>query len=181
RYAHERGSEDVRRMRLAPRAGEHIDRSRPLTFSFGDESVEAFAGDTIGSALFASGRRIFSRSFKYHRPRGLLCCAGRCPNCLMNVDGAPNVRTCVTLARAGMQVGAQNAWPSLETDALAFLGRLETVLPVGFYYKTLMEPRALWPVYEQVLRHVGGLGVVERGSRPEGHHHEYRHTDVAVV
>src|SRR5256885_15768684 len=121
----------------------HGPSRRAITFEFEGQSIPAFEGDSVAAALFAAGRRIFTRSFKYHRPRGLLCCAGRCPNCMMNVDGAPNVRTCVTPARAGMQVRAQNAWPSLETDALAFLGRLETVLPVGFYYKTLMEPRAL--------------------------------------
>src|SRR5256885_12292576 len=130
-------------VRLRSQPGEGIDRSRPIRFTYAGEELSGFSGDTVGSALYAAGRRVFSRSFKYHRPRGLLCCSGRCPNCMMNVDGAPNVRTCVTPARAGMQVRAQNAWPSLETDALAFLGRLETVLPVGFYYKTLMEPRAL--------------------------------------
>jgi sarcosine oxidase, subunit alpha len=159
----------------------HGGARREIAFRFNGQAVPAYEGDTVAAALFTAGRRVFTRSFKYHRPRGLLCCAGRCPNCLMNVDGTPNVRTCVTPVRAGMEVRHQNAWPTLEADALAFLGRLESVLPVGFYYKTFMEPRALWPVYEQVLRHVGGLGVVERGSRPAGYHHEYRHTEVAVV
>src|SRR5438093_995705 len=118
----------------------HGEGRRAITFFYEGRPIPAFQGDSVAAALFAAGRRIFSRSFKYHRPRGLLCCAGRCPNCLMNVDGTPNVRTCVTPARAGMRVRPQNAWPSLETDALAFLGRLESVLPVGFYYKTFMEP-----------------------------------------
>ena len=68
-------------MRLQPRPGERIDRSQPVSFTFEGKIVEGLAGDTIGSALFASGQRIFSRSFKYHRRRGLLCCSGHCPNC----------------------------------------------------------------------------------------------------
>src|SRR5207248_247643 len=163
RYAHERGSEDVRRMRLAPRAGEHIDRSRPLTFSFGDESVEAFAGDTIGSALFASGRRIFSRSFKYHRPRGLLCCSGACPNCLMEVNGVPNVRVCVEPVRAGTSVRAQNVLGSLDRDLLAVVDKVgRPFTPVGFYYRTMIRPRRAWPLYERARRIVVATGTIEQ-------------------
>ena len=85
-----------------------------ILFEFCGKPVAGCAGDTVASALYRSGQRIFSRSFKYHRPRGLLCVAGRCPNCLMNVDGTPNVRACVTPARAGMRVEHQNAYPSLD-------------------------------------------------------------------
>src|SRR5229473_3247811 len=90
------------------------DARRAITFSFEGRRIAACEGDSVAAALFASGVRIFTRSFKYHRPRGLLCCAGRCPNCLMNVDGAPNVRACVTPVREGMRVQHQNAWPSLQ-------------------------------------------------------------------
>ena len=78
-------------MRLRSQVGERIDRSHPIQFTYAGKEVTGFAGDTIGSALFAAGRRVFSRSFKYHRPRGLLCCSGNCPNCLMTVDGVPSV------------------------------------------------------------------------------------------
>ncbi|HVF11034.1 MAG TPA: (2Fe-2S)-binding protein, partial [Abditibacteriaceae bacterium] len=104
---------------------------RPITFDFDGTPVEAYEGDSVAAALFANGRRIFSRSFKYHRPRGLLCCAGRCPACLMNVDGTPNVRSCTTPARDGMEVKHQNAWPSLEVDALSVSGRMDKLMPVG--------------------------------------------------
>lgn len=154
---------------------------REVRFRFEGRQITAFEGDSVAAALYAAGVRIFTRSFKYHRPRGLLCCAGRCPNCMMNVDGAPNVRTCVTSVREGMQVRHQNAWPGLERDALSAIGSMERLLPVGFYYKTFIRPRSLWPLYERVLRKFGGLGVVQRGSRPAGYHHEYRSTDVAVV
>ena len=132
---------------------------RPITFWFEGRPIAAYEGDSVAAALYASGVRIFSRSFKYHRPRGLLCCAGRCPNCLMNVDGSPNVRACVTPVREGMRVRHQNAWPSLERDALSALGLVERLLPVGFYYKTFLHPRALWPVYERVLKHAAGLQI----------------------
>ena len=82
-------------------AAERIDRSRELIFTFRGKPVRAYEGDTIGSALFAAGQRVFSRSFKYHRPRGLMCVSGSCANCMMQVDGAPNVRVCAEPARAG--------------------------------------------------------------------------------
>lgn len=82
-----------------------------LNFEFNGRRMSAFEGDTIASALYASGVRIFSRSFKYHRPRGLLCVSGRCPNCLMSVDGVPNVKACTERVRAGMKVKSQNCWP----------------------------------------------------------------------
>jgi len=156
---------------------------RRVTFDFEGRAVEAYEGETVGAALHATGRHILSRSFKYHRPRGLLCVAGRCPNCLMNVDGQPNVRACVTPVREGMRVRHQNAWPSLEADALAVMNKLDPLLPVGFYYKTFIRPRALWPVYEKVLRRVAGLGVVD--FRAADGHGEYEvlhlHADVLVV
>ncbi len=90
-----------RLMRLPPQPGERIDRSRELAFTFRGKPVRAYAGDTIGSALFAAGQRVFSRSFKYHRPRGLLCVSGSCANCMMKVDGVPNVRVCAEPVRDG--------------------------------------------------------------------------------
>ena len=90
--------------RLAPNPRELIDRERTVRFTFDGKQVEAFAGDTIGSAIAASGRRVLSRSFKYHRPRGLFCCAGQCPNCLVEVDGWPGVRACTEPAREGIKV-----------------------------------------------------------------------------
>jgi sarcosine oxidase, subunit alpha len=95
-------------MRLPPQPAELIDRSSRVIFTFDGLAVGGFPGDTIGSALYASGRRVFSRSFKYHRPRGLLCCSGHCPNCLMTVDSVPNVRVCVEPIRADAVVEPQN-------------------------------------------------------------------------
>jgi sarcosine oxidase subunit alpha len=170
--------------RLPPQPGERIVRGRTLTFSFDGKPVTALEGDTIGSALHAAGRRTFSRSFKYHRPRGLLCCAGQCPNCLVAVDGAPGVRGCTEPAREGMRVEHLNAWPSLDLDAM----RATDVAggpftPPGFYYKTFIRPRRLWPLYEKVLRAAAGLGRLPARQPEREWHTEYRrrHADVLVV
>jgi sarcosine oxidase, subunit alpha len=170
--------------RLAQRPGERIQRHKLIRFTFDGKKVQAYEGDTIGSALYAAGRRTFSRSFKYHRPRGLMCCAGQCPNCIVSVDGAPGARACTEQVREGMQVQHVNAFPSLEFDAMQATdlagGKLT---PPGFYYKTFIRPRKLWPVYEKVLRHAAGLGRLRKQQREREWRTEYRrrHADVLVV
>jgi sarcosine oxidase subunit alpha len=168
-------------MRLPAQPGELIDRSVELQFSFGGEPVRAFGGDTIGSALFAAGQRVFSRSFKYHRRRGLYCCSGNCPNCLMTVDGVPNVRVCVEPAREGARVEAQNVVGSLERDLLAVTDKLGgPFTPVGFYYRTMIRPRRAWPLYEKLLRRAAGLGRVG-GEIHRRYDTEHRRARVLVV
>jgi sarcosine oxidase subunit alpha len=169
--------------RLAPREGERIDRSQPASFTFEGRVVEGFAGDTFGSALYASGQRIFSRSFKYHRRRGLLCCSGHCANCQMTVDGIPNVRVCTTPIRQGAVVKPQNVVGSLRRDLMAVTDKLGgPFTPPGFYYKTFIRPRKLWPLYEKVLRNAAGLGKLDKhGEREERVDVEYRHVDTIVI
>ena len=169
-------------LRLEARPSELIDRTKEIVFQFDGRTVRAHQGDTVASALYASGTTIFSRGFKYHRPRGLLCAAGRCPNCLIDVDGVPNVRACTQLAQQDMQVRHQNAWPSLDRDFLSLLDRLQWLMPVGFYYKALHRPKFLWRLAQRVIRRVGGLGTVKTGAISQAHyHHRYQHADVAVV
>jgi sarcosine oxidase subunit alpha len=170
-------------VRLAPRPGERIDRSTRLSFTFEGRPVEAFAGDTVGSALFAGGRRVFSRSFKYHRKRGLLCCTGSCPNCLMEVDGVPNVRVCTEPAREGAEVRAQNVLGSLDRDLLSVVDRFGgPFTPVGFYYRTMIRPRWAWPYYERILRNVAGLGRLDKHAlRARRFDVEHRRADVLVI
>ena len=128
-------------MRLAARADELIDRSRPLTFTYDGRRVDAFSGDSVGSALYADGVRVFSRSFKYHRPRGLLCCSGGCAGCLMEVDGVPNVRTCIHPVAGGEVVRPQGA---LARDPMVLVDRVGgPFTPVGFYYRMLGRVRRL--------------------------------------
>jgi len=170
--------------RLAPRAGERIDRTQTVSFTFDGRRVEAYAGDTIGSALFAAGQRTFSRSFKYHRRRGLLCCAGQCPNCLVAVDGAPGARACVEPVRDGIKVEHLNALPSLELDAMRATDLVGgPFTPPGFYYKTFIRPRRLWPLYEKILRNAAGLGKLRHEQPEREWRTEYRrrHADVLVV
>ena len=170
--------------RLTQREGERIDRDKEIRFSFDGKEVSALEGDTIGSALFASGRRTFSRSFKYHRPRGLMCCAGQCPNCLVQVDDAPGIRACTEPVREGMNVVHMNASPSLDFDVMRATDKVGgPFTPPGFYYKTFIRPRRLWPLYEKVLRGAAGLGRL-RKSQPEREwrtDYRRRHADVLVV
>ena len=104
-------------MRLGPRPGEVIDRSREFTFTWDGEEYPAYEGDTIVSALAAAGVRVFSRSFKYHRPRGLLTASFLDPGCMVQVDDEPNVRGSHRRVAPGMVVSPQNVWPSLRHDA----------------------------------------------------------------
>jgi sarcosine oxidase subunit alpha len=170
-------------VRLPPQPGERIDRGRPVGFFFHRARVTGFEGDSIASALFGEGQRIFSRSFKYHRPRGLLCCRGTCPNCMVRVDGVPNVRSCVTPLREGQRVEAQNVWGSLDFDFLSVTDKVGgPFTPVGFYYRTMIRPRRAWPLYEKFLRSVAGLGKVdEHRGRTQRYDVEHRRAEVLVI
>jgi sarcosine oxidase, subunit alpha len=152
-----------------------------FAFQFDGETIEARSGDTVASALYRAGRRIFTRSFKYHRPRGLLCLAGKCPNCMINVDGTPNVRACITPARAGMQVRHQNAYPSLDHDWLSVVQRFDRFMPVGWYYKAMTHEWS-WHAAEPYIRKVAGLGVApEPGEGSTTYEHAWMHADTAVI
>lgn len=168
--------------RLEPQSGEAIDRSVPVEFEFDGGRVRGFQGDTVASALYAQGTRVFSRSFKYHRPRGLLCCSGNCPNCLVTVGDEPNVRACTRPVEPGLQVRSQNAWPSLGFDLLSLLDKLHWLMPVGFYYKALHRPKALWLLARRLIRRVGGLGSIDINATHETEYSSRNlHADIAVV
>ncbi len=168
--------------RLAAPAGQELRREESIEFQFDGRRRAGMGGDTIASALTANGVEVLSRSFKYHRPRGVMCATGRCPNCLVEVDGEPNVRACVTPISPGMQVRSQNAWPSLRRDLLSLTDRFDRFFPVGFYYKTFIRPRVFWPLYEAVLRRIAGLGRVDIKARPDLHPRKrHLHADVVVI
>jgi sarcosine oxidase, subunit alpha len=170
-------------MRLPPQPDERIDRTQEVVFTFRGKPIRAFPGDTFGSALFADGQRVFSRSFKYHRPRGLLCCSGSCPNCMMTVDGTPNVRVCAEPVRQGAHLTPQNVLGSLEHDLLAVTDKIGgPFTPVGFYYRTMIRPRRAWPLYEKFLRNVAGLGRIDpHAERSDRYDTEHRHAEVLVI
>jgi sarcosine oxidase, subunit alpha len=168
-------------MRLPAQPGEVINRAEPVEFTWNGRGFRGYAGDTIVSALAAGGERVFSRSLKYHRPRGLLTASFHDPGCMVQVGDEPNVRGAHRLAADGMVVTSQNTWPSLRLDAKGvnrFAGRF---LTAGFYYKTFMRPRFLWPAYESVLRRFINAGTVSPDTphaRPENHH---AHPDVLIA
>jgi sarcosine oxidase subunit alpha len=170
-------------MRLPPQPDERIDRTEEVVFTFRGKPVSAFRGDTFGSALFANGQRVFSRSFKYHRPRGLLCCSGSCPNCMMTVDGTPNVRVCAEPVRQGANLTPQNVLGSLEHDLLAVTDKIGgPFTPVGFYYRTMIRPRRAWPLYEKFLRNAAGLGRIDpHAVRSDRYDTEHRRAEVLVI
>src|SRR4029079_10685867 len=114
--------------------------------------------------------------------RGLLCCSGHCPNCMMAVDGAPNVRVCAEPLREGVRVRAQNVRGSLDHDLMGVVDRFGgPFTPVGFYYRTMIRPRRAWPVYERMLRRVAGLGRVPTGSVRRRYDTEHLRVDVLVI
>jgi sarcosine oxidase subunit alpha len=173
---------DLGSHRLAAQPGEVIDRSNLFGFRWERRAYTAAAGDTIVSALSAHGVRVFSRSFKYHRPRGVLTAGFLDPGCMVQVDDEPNVRGAHRRVRPGMRVDAQNVWPSLAFDVKAANGLIGGFLTPGFYYKTFMKPQALWPSYEKVLsRFASGGRVAPLESRPGHYDKRFAHPDVVVA
>ncbi|HEV7685873.1 MAG TPA: 2Fe-2S iron-sulfur cluster-binding protein, partial [Acidimicrobiia bacterium] len=168
-------------LRLGPRPGEVIDRSAPLSFTWNGRRYDGFAGDTIVSALAASGERVFSRSLKYHRARGVLTASFHDPGCLMQVDDEPNVRGAHRRVEAGMRVSAQNAWPSLRFDVKAANQLVGRFLGPGFYYKTFIAPERLWPAYESVLKRFAAGGRAAAEPNRDYYDKRYAHVDVLVA
>ncbi|MQA83183.1 MAG: FAD-dependent oxidoreductase [Streptosporangiales bacterium] len=168
-------------MRLGPQPGEVLDRTRPFTFTWNGREVPAYQGDTIASALAAAGVRVFSRSLKYHRPRGLLTASFHDPGCIVQVDDEPNVRGAHRLARPGMRVRSQNTWPSLNFDVKAINQLAGRFLSAGFYYKTFIRPRWLWPTYERVLRRFANGGEVPPEAAGDYYDKRYAHPEVLVA
>jgi sarcosine oxidase subunit alpha len=167
--------------RLGPRPGEVIDRRTALSFTWNGRPHRALAGDTIVSALAAAGEDVFSRSLKYHRPRGVLTAGFHDPGCLVQVGDEPNVRGAHRRVEAGMRVSAQNAWPSLRFDVKALNQALGRFLPPGFYYKTFIRPARLWPAYEAVLKRFAAGGRVGTEPPAEAYDQRYAHVDVLVA
>jgi sarcosine oxidase subunit alpha len=168
-------------VRLGPQPGEEIDQEQSFTFRWNGADIPAYAGDTIASALAASGRRVFSRSYKYHRPRGLLTASYHDPGCFFQVGDEPNVRGAHRLAEPGMNVRSQNTWPSLEFDAKAVNQLVGRFLGPGFYYKTFIKPQVLWPLYERVLQRFVHAGQVFPDTPRLAVDKRYAHPDVLVA
>ena len=157
--------------RLA-QGGSRIDRTKKVHFSFDGKQLTAFAGDTLASAVMANGSKLFGRSFKYHRPRGVVGLGSEEMNALVGVgDGSrhePNLRATQVELFDGLQAVSQNRWPSLSFDIGSLNSKFSRFIPGGFYYKTFMWPQRFWKhVYEPLIRKTAGLGKAPEGRDPD--------------
>ncbi|WFU01108.1 sarcosine oxidase subunit alpha [Rhizobium sp. CB3171] len=161
--------------------------ARTARFTFDGKSYTALEGDTVASALLANGIHLVGRSFKYHRPRGILSAGAEEPNALLDIsrDSArrqPNVRASVQEVFDGMKAESQNRWPSLAFDVGGVNNLMSPFFAAGFYYKTFMWPKAAWKnIYEPFIRRAAGLGVAPTEEDPDHYASRYAHCDVLVV
>ena len=166
--------------------GRRIDRDAPLKFAFNGKKLKGCRGDTVASALLANNQLLVGRSFKYHRPRGIVSCGPEEPNALLGVgEGAaftPNQRATMVDLSDGMSIISQNHWPSLEFDVGELASAASALLPAGFYYKTFIHPRPAWKhFFEPMIRRSAGLGRAPKDRDPDSYEHFHAHVDVLVV
>ena len=166
-------------------AGGRIDRARPLGFTFNGRRLEGYAGDTLASALLANGVHLVGRSFKYHRPRGIVAAGEEEPNALVQLEtGAhtqPNIRATQAELYDGLMATSVNAWPGVRWDMMAVNNGLGRLFPAGFYYKTFMWPRSWWMTYERFIRCAAGLGRAPEEPDPDRYERRNVHCDILVV
>ncbi len=163
-----------------------VDRSAPVRFLFDGLAYQGFKGDTLASALLANGVKLVGRSFKYHRPRGVLTAGSEEPNALVEIieerQQTPNVRATVQEIYEGMEAKSQNRWPSLKFDVMAVNDLAAPFLSAGFYYKTFMWPRAFWErIYEPIIRRAAGLGSLSRRHDEADYEKAFAFCDLLVI
>ena len=161
--------------------GSLIQRDQKIDFEFDGQRFKGFVGDTIASALIASGRWVISRSFKYHRPRAPLTMAGQDANTLIQLPQEPNVLADTAEITQALSANGQNYSGSLMKDSDAFLGRFSKFMPVGFYYRSFYKPKGVWKLWEPMIRKKAGLGILDLNFEPEYYDKAYLFTDVAVI
>ncbi len=172
--------------RRIPSLGRLIDRGETLAFSFNGKAMHGHPGDTLASALLANDQMLVGRSFKYHRPRGIVASGPEEPNALVGLgDGAafePDQRTTTTELFDGLTAPSQNHWPSLEFDVGAINKHFARFMPAGFYYKMFIYPRAAWKhVYEPFIRQSAGLGKAPKDRDGDTYEHFHLFTDILVI
>jgi sarcosine oxidase subunit alpha len=163
-----------------------LDRARTLTFTFDDQELTGHPGDTLASALLANGIHLVGRSFKYHRPRGILSAGSEEPNALVELrTGArrePNTKATTVELFDGLAAESQNRWPTLRHDLLAVNQLFAPFLGAGFYYKTFMWPASFWEkFYEPAIRRAAGLGRAATGADPDRYEKAAAFCDVLVI
>ena len=168
-----------------PNAG-RLTPANTARFTFDGQNYTGLAGDTLASALLANGVHLVGRSFKYHRPRGILSAGAEEPNALVSIERdaarkTPNVRATVQELYDGLTAHSQNRWPSLAFDVGAVNDMASPLFSAGFYYKTFMWPKAAWhALYEPKIRAAAGLGVAPDQPDPDHYSSRYAHCDVLV-
>ncbi|MBL6639053.1 MAG: sarcosine oxidase subunit alpha family protein [Rhodobacteraceae bacterium] len=166
--------------------GRLLNKDVPLNFTFNGRKMKGYPGDTLASALLANNQMLVGRSFKYHRPRGVVSSGAEEPNALINMgEGTrfePNQRATTTELFDGLVAESQNHWPSLEFDIGAINSKLARFLPAGFYYKMFIHPRPLWKhVYEPFIRRSAGLGKAPKMRDSDTYEHFYAFYDLVIV
>ena len=166
--------------------GRLINRSKSIEFSFDGKRLNGYEGDTLASALLANNQTLVGRSFKYHRPRGIVACGPEEPNALVGLGKGskfePNQRATTTELFEGLHSNSQNAWPSLEFDIGGINRIMSRVFPAGFYYKTFIFPRFAWKhVFEPFIRKAAGLGAAPTEKDSDKYEYFYAHVDVLII
>ena len=171
---------------LRTKASKFIDETTRISFKFDGKIYYGYKGDTLASALIANGIHLVARSFKYHRPRGIMTAGSEEPNAIVQVNGngaytEPNVRATEIEIYDGLEASSQNCWPSVNFDIGGINNILSPVLPAGFYYKTFMWPASFWEKYEYFIRKSAGLGKSPTEPDPDIYEHKHIHCDVLVI
>ncbi|WP_372884677.1 2Fe-2S iron-sulfur cluster-binding protein, partial [Shimia sp.] len=166
--------------------GRLLNKGKQLHFTFNGKQFTGYEGDTLASALLANDQMMMGRSFKYHRPRGVVASGAEEPNALVNLGQGgkfePNQRATTTELFDGLSCTSQNHWPSLEFDVGAVNNYMTRFFPAGFYYKTFMFPAFAWKhVFEPIVRQSAGLGQVPKDRDADTYEHFYAFVDVVVI
>ena len=171
---------------LRVKSSNFIDETSRISFKFNGKTYYGFKGDTLASALLANDVHLIGRSFKYHRPRGIMTAGSEEPNAIVQVGNdkattEPNVRATEVEIYNGLEAKSQNCWPSVNFDIGGINNFLSPLLPAGFYYKTFMWPASFWEKYEIAIRHSAGLGRSPTKPDTDIYEHRYIHCDVLVI
>jgi len=171
--------------RFRTEQGGRVDREREIQFTFNGKPYTGLAGDTLCSALLANGVHLIGRSWKYHRPRGVMSAGSEEPNAIFQMEKGnrtiPNARGTQVELYDNLDASSVNCWPSVDFDFLSINSKFSRLMPAGFYYKTFMWPKSMWMKYEHFIRKASGLGESPRENDPDRYEHGHAHCDVLIV